>query len=285
MRRFHSDEAGVYEGDLVNSFRHGKGALTWPNGDTYKGDFQMGMRTGYGESIGKHGNTVYWGEFRNSERNGSGVENRQRNSSTYRYEGDWKDDTFHGIGHFKNSWSQYVGEFCNGYKEGFGFMLHRSGETYEGEWIYGKYSGWGKYIYVDESTYEGKWENGLKHGVGIMTSSDYQYDGHWHDGKRHGEGIHRNMWTGETRLGLWNDDTFIKWTELTSIFGTTSSYTHGLRPDYFDCKREKMPMIEKLKELSEYQASFRWRHRQSSTSDISSAPFKVKKSMYELKLI
>ena len=67
-----------------------------------------------------------------------------------KYEGGWKDGTYHGQG----------------------TMTYSNGDTYEGEWKDGKHNGQGTYTYSDGSKYEGEWKDGNKYGQSTMTHPD-----------------------------------------------------------------------------------------------------------------
>lgn len=57
---------GVYEGNLVDGKRTGKGKYTWPSGNVYEGDFVDGERTGKGKYTDANGN-IYEGDFVDGE--------------------------------------------------------------------------------------------------------------------------------------------------------------------------------------------------------------------------
>lgn len=54
-----------------------------------------------------------------------------------------------GVGH-----KEYVGDWANDKKDGYGTNYFRNGDEYEGEWFEGKMSGWGRMTYADGSVYE-----------------------------------------------------------------------------------------------------------------------------------
>jgi hypothetical protein len=90
----------TYEGGLLRNKRHGKGILTWPNGQRYEGDFVNDVKHGYGVMRMVDGNTnkfagTYEGEFRNDVFNGKCVITEP---SGARYEGQCKDGKRHGKG-------------------------------------------------------------------------------------------------------------------------------------------------------------------------------------------
>lgn len=56
-------DGGLYEGEVRIEVPHGKGVLTWPNGNRYEGEFQFGFIHGQGRYQWEDG-AVYEGEFR-----------------------------------------------------------------------------------------------------------------------------------------------------------------------------------------------------------------------------
>ncbi|TMW59930.1 hypothetical protein Poli38472_004999 [Pythium oligandrum] len=235
-------------GDLVDGIRHGQGAIVFTNGDRYEGGFQQGFRHGHGIFMSERGTRVYDGEWRRSERSGTGKERWATTGD--RYEGEYLKDRFHGKGVLVtgSSGSRYEGEFMNGRRHGYGRMefgqqsasrglgdktdtvgavlsmgmSKRSNATnstiatrsavYEGQWRDGRMHGEGKYTRIDGGFYEGTWVDGLAHGIGKEVSmvTGEVYEGNWKKGQRHGEGsVIRN---GKRRKGLWENGQRIKWT-------------------------------------------------------------------------
>ena len=85
------------------------------------------------------------------------------------YNGEWKDDNFHGQGTYT---------FADGAK-------------YVGEWKDGKQNGQGTYTFADGATYVGEHKDGEKHGQGTFTFAEGdKYVGEWKDGKYHGQGTY-----------------------------------------------------------------------------------------------
>lgn len=58
----------VYTGHWQNDKQHGKGKLLYNNGDSYKGNFRFGVRSGYG--IYQQGSKVFSGFWENDLKNG-----------------------------------------------------------------------------------------------------------------------------------------------------------------------------------------------------------------------
>eukprot|EP00961_Rhodomonas_salina_P031956 430493-Rhodomonas_salina.2 len=64
-------QAGAYDGQRHDGYRHGQGCYMWSNGQKYDGEWRNDMRNGQG--------TETWPDGR-------------------RYHGEWKNDMFHGKG-------------------------------------------------------------------------------------------------------------------------------------------------------------------------------------------
>lgn len=87
-------EHGTYNGMFKSDFFHGRGKLSWRNGDVFDGDFHRGERTGRG--IMKFGNgDSYEGEFLNGLSHGTGTY-VWRNGEVY--VGDFRDGQLMGQG-------------------------------------------------------------------------------------------------------------------------------------------------------------------------------------------
>tara|TARA_Y100001970_G_scaffold222520_1_gene273719 strand:- start:8320 stop:8820 length:501 start_codon:yes stop_codon:yes gene_type:complete len=129
------------------------------------------------------------------------------------YEGEMKDELFHGKGFFKDSNFEYVGEFENGIFEGhgeikyldgtkyigdfekgeesYGTLLMSNGNKYEGEWKcrtwYGKGNLEFKDIHGNKKKYIGYFENGMMHGKGQITEADgIVYEGEFINNRKNG---------------------------------------------------------------------------------------------------
>ena len=64
----------------------------------------------------------------------------------------------------KSAW--YVGEWKNGYREGYGSEYNESNPVYVGEWRNGTRHGKGTEYKGPNPVYIGEWKNGMKHGMG-----------------------------------------------------------------------------------------------------------------------
>ena len=147
-----------YEGEFTRGVRHGRGALTLPNGDVVDGDFSDGIFVGPGA-------------MRSAD--GCGI----LEAST------WKDGSPDGQGSLRfPGGTRYVGEFCAGEMTGHGRLEHPVQSaggpplTYEGEFANGRAHGAGCLTVGGddvgngrvESRFTGDWREGLAHGRGLL---------------------------------------------------------------------------------------------------------------------
>lgn len=59
---------------------------------------------------------------------------------------------------YKFKKGRYTGEWCGGFRHGFGTMEWKDGCKYEGLWKYSRPSGTGKFIYKNGEGYSGDWK-------------------------------------------------------------------------------------------------------------------------------
>ena len=90
------DTNGVYEGEIMNGKRNGKGKQTFADGEVYEGDFKDDKMNGKGKFTCTDGE-VFEGDFKDDERNGKG---KSTFASGDVYEGSWKDGEITGKGKF-----------------------------------------------------------------------------------------------------------------------------------------------------------------------------------------
>lgn len=94
---------GIYDGELNDKDeRHGKGIMTYNTG----------------------GNMVYVGDWKNDKQDGNGKLTMLNDEATIvsTYEGEFKDNAYHGHGYYNDSKISYSGEFANDRRNGFGFI-------------------------------------------------------------------------------------------------------------------------------------------------------------------
>jgi hypothetical protein len=147
--------------------RHGEGVATFPDGSTFQGSFDSGMRSG-------HGTYSYAAAPAGEE--------EEAGPPLGSYEGSWKNGQKEGVGVMTwASGAKYHGAFGAGKFEGQGTMFYPNGDIYTGEWAGGKKHGAGTYIFKESGTkMEGNWvANVLQSGTfsdkfGNQFTGDYQ---------------------------------------------------------------------------------------------------------------
>ena len=196
------------EGIFMNGFLFGQGLIIFSNGEILKGNFIKNYLNGAGEHIRKD-KSRYIGEFRNGKYSGIGQEifpdeskfegfftEGEKKYGKYewkngsKYEGEFKNNIFHGKG--KYNWSnkkEYDGNWKDGKMNGKGKFIYPDGSYYEGEFLEGKKCGLGKYVWEKERYFDGRWKNDKQNGYGIYHDKDKEIKGLWIDGKI----INRNL--------------------------------------------------------------------------------------------
>jgi len=97
---------------------------------------------------------------------------------------------------------EYVGNFFNGRRHGYGILQWKDGCVYAGEWASDAQNGWGKLRFserdvLNRESYEGEWLEGKRSGKGVLYyRSGDRYEGEWKDDKYHGKG--EFVWHGES---------------------------------------------------------------------------------------
>ena len=99
----------MYIGDYSNNLYHGKGYYKWTNGSKIFGDWQMGVLNGIGVVVKNNGD-IYSGEFLNDKPNGNGI---YIYSNKNRYEGEFLNGIKHGKGVIYVNNGKYVCQFDN----------------------------------------------------------------------------------------------------------------------------------------------------------------------------
>eukprot|EP01017_Pseudomicrothorax_dubius_P020578 TRINITY_DN223_c0_g3_i4.p1 TRINITY_DN223_c0_g3~~TRINITY_DN223_c0_g3_i4.p1 ORF type:complete len:575 (+),score=132.51 TRINITY_DN223_c0_g3_i4:66-1790(+) len=145
------------------------------NGDLYEGTKKDGERHGQGKLFTREG-ILYIGEWKHGKREGLG----RFFSSRLVFEGEWKDDHWHGHGTLTNRsseyfadnfdysdfgklgdrWSSYRGDFHEGVKEGKGTLVLSNGERFEGSFMADAVHGEGTFTRRSGETVRAEWSRG-----------------------------------------------------------------------------------------------------------------------------
>lgn len=137
FKRVEYDGGDVYEGEILNGKRHGRGTYTWSNGDTYEGDWKDGKRCGRGKLI-QYGKSP-----------------RGETYMKYSYDGEWLDSKEHGHG------------IC---VEG-DFGWEKMDKVFEGEWVKGKRQG--RFVWYYTNSKGGRYMDFYEDGNLIETCIPY----------------------------------------------------------------------------------------------------------------
>lgn len=186
---FHYQPAGpdkgpkyvVYEGELFQRKRHGRGVCLYNNGLLYEGEWKMD------KECGSHGTLM--------------TADRQR----VLYEGAWERGRMHGEGIYRYSEkSHYAGEFRENLRHGDGSYRLEDGSVYDGAWRDGAMCGRGIFTWPDGSVYDGEWKDSKRHGMGVLKTADgFTYDGAWVMNSMEGRGS-ATYPSGQEYHGMWS---------------------------------------------------------------------------------
>lgn len=111
------------------------------------------------------------------------------------YIGDWKENMKEGFGIqiYKNK-DKYEGLWGNNMRNGQGTYWRNEGgklkREYTGDWFEDKRHGRGTFFYKNGDRYDGFWVDGKPQGEGrIIYANQDIYEGQWHEGKKSGYGV------------------------------------------------------------------------------------------------
>lgn len=189
---------GVYTGQVKEGIREGLGELVIAPDIRYYGYFKLGLYHGSGVFCEK--NQIFEGKWVRGVKQGYGI----WKSEGLEYEGDWKNNNFHGKG--KENWygqCVYIGDFVNGKKEGFGKCEFFNGNFYTGEFKNNLFCGIGEFYWANKKkTYTGSWDNGKMSGQGmILWENGKKFIGFFQNGAKHGFG--KYIHNGKTKRYYW----------------------------------------------------------------------------------
>ena len=174
----------------------------------YFGESLNNKISGYGYYENNKKGVKYEGQWKNSTRNGYGIEHYEEGSI---YTGTFLNGKKDGIGVYK--WidkSSYEGEWTNNYINGYGKYIYSDGSVYTGSWYYNRMEGLGEYVFASKKSYFGYFKNNLKAGFGMLFNYQEKkaYIGFWEDNKQNGLGEFIN----DNRIiyGIWNNGKLIQ---------------------------------------------------------------------------
>lgn len=207
------NDKGIYEGEILNGQKNGKGTFKFKNGDIYLGEFLTDKLNGVGNYTSVEGKVTagIWKDdvlVLSNNKAGSSLELEPtdtigNNAGTLQNEPQKvyvqnleikevkKSSGPFAYESVKDISGMYTGEMVNGKREGKGKMSYNEGYTYEGDWHNDKPDGSG--IFKDiVGTYNGEIKNGLPHGKGEYVYNKFKgatFEGNYIHGRRYGSGV------------------------------------------------------------------------------------------------
>ena len=175
-----------YEGEWKNGKRDGLGIYIKKNTAKFIGYFTNDYVNGFGKLIDNNGDE-YIGYWVKSLANGIGIYSKKKIIS---YKGWWKNDKQDKFGIEVWPKLDFIGDYSNGVKEGYGIMNIKDG-IYEGEMKGGNFNGIGKFVFNDKRRYEGEFKNNKMDGYGILYLPENKiFVGHFKDDLQDGFGVY-----------------------------------------------------------------------------------------------
>jgi TonB family protein len=168
---------GTYVGDRKDGKRHGRGTVTFPNGNTYVGEFREGKINGHGTYTAS--DQVTWvGRFYDGVPSGQNTMSYPNGCSIT---GEYRAWLLTGSGtQTCPDGTNYSGDFLDGLRHGNGETESKRGDKYSGAFVKGNRHGWGTYIWANGMKYEGEFHENTIAGHGTMTfTTGTKYTGLW----------------------------------------------------------------------------------------------------------
>ena len=199
----------LYLGTKFNDKKDGLGLEMF--GDTkskYFGIFRNGKRVDAGQFVinNEQKEYYYYGQVNGIYAWGYGWFADGKNLTSY--EGMWKNSMKNGYGiEIYKDKSEYRGTFLNGKKDGIGTYRWLDNSRYEGEWKQNKLNGYGIYTFKDGSVYKGEFKGNRMCGLGEFSFPGTKtYIGFFHRDCRTGFGI--LVWHKENKafIGFWKNN-------------------------------------------------------------------------------
>ena len=198
----------IFIGSKINNLKEGNGLEIFKNANAYYfGQFIKGKRFGYCKYTinNKNNNYIYKGEVDGIYANGYGhLINYETN---LKYEGEWKNSLKDGIGIETYQKNYYQGDFKNGKRNGIGEYFWEKDVFYSGEWNDNCMNGEGIYYFSKDAWYEGSFYSNKMEGFGILNVNKSKiYVGFFKNDYKNGFGI--KIWDNDKKayVGFWKNN-------------------------------------------------------------------------------
>ena len=205
----------TYAGEFADGDPNGEGTTTLPDGSKFVGHYRDGVPNGQG-SVTFPSGRKYVGGFRDGLADGQGTaiwpDGRK-------YVGEYKDGDPNGEGTMTlPDGTKFVGHYRDGAPNGQGTATWPDGRKYVGGFKDGLPNGQGALIYPDGRTYVGEFADGDPNGEGTTTLPDgSKFVGHYRDGKPDGQGTLTSP-SGTNEHVEWKDGKLYRATGNGSVF-------------------------------------------------------------------
>ena len=186
----------VYEGEMLDGKRDGRGICLYSNGMLYEGTWKKDKEHGKGKLMtADRQRIIYEGDFEKGRMQGVGTyyyaqaENSLSSPPSLTTSALTTKGTAGSSGasasRKRKSDSKSGGGDSTAANGEDGVKVEDAGSRYYGDFKENMRNGFGTYIFPDGSIYVGLWRDGLMNGRGAFTwPDDSYYDGEWKDGKR-----------------------------------------------------------------------------------------------------
>ena len=247
MEIFHDIDA-KYFGTYINNKKNGycKFKINFEEKNYYYlGEVSNNLIKGYGFYENLQNNIKYEGYWRNSMREGIGIENYEDGSV---YCGEFYKGKKNGIGYYK--WpdnSYYEGEWCDNMLNGYGIYNFSEGSKYIGSWKNNKMNGIGEFKYLSNKTYFGFFNDDIRCGFGILCWFEVKkaFIGFWENNKQNGFGKFIN--NDKNIYGKWKNGKLIEKLNEENFFECLTNiqkiYINNFLMNSYDEFKNKMMMI------------------------------------------
>ena len=137
-----------FKGKWKNGKKEGLGEQRFPDGTTFVGSYRDDLKHGDGRLFFKEDGCFFEGKFQKDKILGNG----KQKGINYEYNGPWENGNMQGAGRstYFNDKSkkedEYVGQFKNGLKHGYGEYRWADGSIYKGQWHEGEILNRGVFI-------------------------------------------------------------------------------------------------------------------------------------------
>jgi hypothetical protein len=190
-----------YFGFFKEDRKHGVAIVEIDHGkEVIRGYYRSGHVQGFGILELNLGEKIFTGYFKNSKLNDIGMEQCKK----YNYLGQFHDNKKHGFGMINyTEGSKYMGSWENDLRHGHGIENSSNGDVYEGSYDKGKKTGFCKAILKEKGVvYVGSIDQGLWDGFGRLSLRDGTYVGNFARGLRNGLGSQR-VGDNDIYFGSW----------------------------------------------------------------------------------